>query len=130
MENFENRVSLDTAETRAKSAAREDLAQKAIEMRDSEIAHDILILHYGQELNPNYAYDLVQIIAEDESDRHNELVFQTLRDQPNLEETLKDSLIESVIRTGDKTSCNLLLQILEENDRTHWKSRLEQVLES
>jgi hypothetical protein len=100
---------------------------RIVERRDSEMSHHALILNY-EELSDSQRNDLIQVICDDHSGIGEEMAFQTLHDQPLLDDRYRRSLLEHIVASGDKTTSSLTLQFVPELGE--WEARLRDVLAS
>jgi hypothetical protein len=101
------------------------LVAEISERNDAELSYHCLVLNY-LELTDNERKKLVNIICETPNGSGEEVAFRTLLKQPELDEPLRDALLERIVASADKTTCSMTLQWISRLGP--WEQRLKSVL--
>lgn len=96
-------------------------------LRDPELAYYVAIVN-GHDLDPERFMRLIRTIADHTIDGGEEYAFKLLRDDKALPSPVRDALLERVVVSGDKNTCNYVLRFIDRLG--HWEQKLRDVLTS
>jgi hypothetical protein len=97
-----------------------------VEQQDPELACSCIKLFY-RELGEDVRDRLIGIVVGEYEPRHLGSAFRMLRDQPLLQERQRNELLRFIVESGDKTTCNLVLEWVD--DLGAWAPRLRAALD-